>query len=174
MSRSPNPEQILRGGFVLELAGRPGSGRRYAAYGLVSRLGGRALYLDYSGAAWRSGGGWRGVSFETPDGPLELLSAFAGAEEGLVVLDSVPRVFHAFQLDYRSRWGLVASLLALAVDRASRGLGSLFINYWDGSRSFGERVLGVYYTHRALAARRDSRVILELYHPISLVLELPL
>ncbi|UNQ72799.1 hypothetical protein [Infirmifilum sp. NZ] len=173
MSRSPNPLQILRGGFVLELAGRPGSGRRDAAYRLVSRLGGRALYLDYSGTAWRSRGGWRGVSFETPDGPLELLSALAGAEEEeLVVLDSVPRVFHAFQLDYRSRWGLVASLLALAVDRASRGLGSLFINYWDGSRSFGERMLGVYYTHRALVARRDSRVVLELYHPISTLLEL--
>jgi len=33
-------------------------------------------------------------------------------------------------------------------------------------------VLGVYYTHRALAARRDGRVVLELYHPLSIVLEL--
>ncbi|QOJ79596.1 hypothetical protein IG193_03820 [Infirmifilum lucidum] len=169
MSRSL--KSLLSGGFVLELAGRPGSGRREAARRLLSALGGTALYLDYSGTYWRSRGGWGGVSFESPGDPLELLSAFSTAGEGVVVLDSIPRVFHAFDLEYRARWGLVASLLGLAVDRASRGLGSIFINYWSGGRSFGEQVFSAYYTHRALVARQDGRLALDFYCPSRVVLE---
>ena len=166
MSRNRELLGFLGKGFVLEVSGSPGSGRREAVYKIIDVLGGDAIYIDYAQTRWRSKGKWPGVEFITASDPLELLSATANANHSLMVVDSIPRVFHAFKLEYRARWGLVASLLALAVDRASRGLGSVFVNYWSMGRSFGEQVFAPYFTHRAVVRRDAGRQVLQFFHPL--------
>ncbi|MEZ0346038.1 MAG: hypothetical protein ABWK01_05775 [Infirmifilum sp.] len=170
MSSLRRIRDVLGSGFVLEVSGPQGSGRRDFAYKLVSSLGVETLYLDYSHTLFRAQG-WGGVKFYTGGDPLALLSVFAHAPQRLVVVDSIPRVFHGFELDYRARWGLVASLLALALDRAHMGLGSIFLNYSEGSRSFGEQVFAAYFTHRAYVKREGNRASLKFYHPLDLEFE---
>lgn len=163
MSQTSELRGLLGAGFVLELSGAPGSGRREAALRLLSRLGGRALYVDLASTAWRLRA--RGVEVVSPEDPLALLSTIVSAGHEVVVVDSLPRVFHAFDLEYRARWGLAASTLALAIDRASRGLGTVVINYRGGSRSFGELLLATYYTHRAIARCNGGACTLAFHHP---------
>jgi hypothetical protein len=175
VSRRRKPQDIgfLGQGFVIEISGASGSGRREAVQRFISETGTETLYIDYAQTSWRSRGKWRNVKFQTPGDPLELLSIIAGANYKLIVVDSVPRVFYAFNLEYRARWGLVASLLALALDKASRGLNSIFINYSSDSKSFGENIFAEYFTHRALVRREGDKITLSFYHPYKADIVMP-
>jgi hypothetical protein len=149
-------EEVLKGGFSLEVSGRTGSGRRLFVLSLLPRLlgeGKTAIYIDYSGTFWRlsrsnPGLGER-VVFTSPGDPGEVVRILSGSYD-LAVLDSIPRVFSRFGGSYREKWGVTAAILLAGLQMAGRGGGFIAINHSSGGRSFGENVFACYFTHRVV------------------------
>ncbi len=157
-------------GFSLEVSGRPGSGRRLFVWGLLEEFAGEGvLYFDLVGRFTRylysAGGEAEGVSVVYTLSPEEMVSLMRGGEYGLVVLDSVPRLFFDTETGYKARWGAVAQVLYAGLRVALRGGRFVAVNY-RSRRSFGETVFSPYFTHRVATEFKEGTLRVAKLYPV--------
>ncbi|MEM0092919.1 MAG: hypothetical protein QW753_00920 [Thermofilum sp.] len=155
-------------GFLLELAGAPGSGRREVLFSILRKLleEGCGAYVDLSGSVKRalvsgrvdpSVEPWSRLKLLREADPPALISLALSGSCRVIVLDSLPRFFYSLRAERGRRWGCTAAVLSALLAAAERGTAALVVNYASRGRSFGEAAFAHYFTHRALVERKAEK-----------------
>lgn len=171
-------------GFLLELAGAPGSGRREVVFSILGELlsEGCGVYVDLCGSTRRalvsgridpSAEPWLGLRVLREADPAALVSIALSGSCRVIVLDSLPRFFYSLGVERGRRWGCTAAVLSAFLAAAEKGAAALVVNYAARGRSFGEAVFAHYFTHRAIVegGGEGARVV-KLMYPVEAVLPL--
>lgn len=156
-------------GFSLEISGPPGSGRRIPIWRAVEELSSeRVLYLDLAGRYTHllrtSGEAPETVDLYTSPSPYDAFSLILGGSYGLVVLDSIPRLFFDMEASYRARWGLTALVLDAGLRLVLKGGRFIAVNY-ASRRPFGETFFAHFFTHRVSASLGEEGLRLKKLYP---------
>lgn len=164
-------------GFLLEIAGAPGSGRREVVFCILQEIleEGLGVYADFSGSVRRalvsgkvdfSAEPWRKLRLLRETDPSALVSLALSGGYRAIVLDSLPRLFFSLGVERGKRWGCTAAVLSALLAAAEKGTAAIVVNYAARGKSFGEAVFTHYFTHRAFVEKKaEGSISARLVYP---------